>query len=116
MKFNGFLSMASENKEEKLESGEVNNTAVPDPKEKTHKKNGDSKLSKKSATWERFSNWIHCICVVTFDLELGQAIEVSNVAINLFSVSVKLSLVELQCLYNKILKITVARKIYQMEN
>lgn len=27
--------------------------------------------------FESFSNWIHCICVVTFDLELGQAIEVS---------------------------------------
>lgn len=26
--------------------------------------------------WERFSEWIHCICVVTFDLELGQAMEV----------------------------------------
>lgn len=26
--------------------------------------------------WERFSNWVHCICIVTFDLELGQAIEV----------------------------------------
>ncbi|XP_012277612.1 protein DENND6A [Orussus abietinus] len=25
--------------------------------------------------WERISNWLHCICVVTFDLELGQAIE-----------------------------------------
>ncbi|VDN55859.1 unnamed protein product [Dracunculus medinensis] len=29
-----------------------------------------------SPPWERFSRWIHCICVVTFDLELGQAIEV----------------------------------------
>jgi len=28
------------------------------------------------AKWERFSNWVHCICIVTFDLELGQAIEV----------------------------------------
>lgn len=28
-------------------------------------------------TWEYFTNWIHCICVVTFDLELGQALEVS---------------------------------------
>lgn len=27
--------------------------------------------------WEYFTNWIHCICVVTFDLELGQALEVS---------------------------------------
>ncbi|KAI8478766.1 Protein dennd6a [Branchiostoma belcheri] len=25
--------------------------------------------------WDRFSNWLHCICVVTFDLELGQAME-----------------------------------------
>ncbi|CAK9826156.1 Protein DENND6A [Anthophora retusa] len=24
---------------------------------------------------ERFHNWVHCICIVTFDLELGQAIE-----------------------------------------
>lgn len=26
--------------------------------------------------WDRFYNWIHCACVVTFDLELGQAMEV----------------------------------------
>ncbi|XP_066995986.2 protein DENND6A [Anabrus simplex] len=26
--------------------------------------------------WDRFSNWIHCICIVTFDLELGQAMEI----------------------------------------
>ncbi|XP_005997825.1 DENN/MADD domain containing 6Aa [Latimeria chalumnae] len=26
--------------------------------------------------WDRFSSWIHCICVVGFDLELGQAVEV----------------------------------------
>lgn len=26
--------------------------------------------------WDRFSNWVHCICIVTFDLELGQALEV----------------------------------------
>ena len=25
--------------------------------------------------WDRFSSWLHSICVVTFDLELGQAIE-----------------------------------------
>ncbi|KAJ8676232.1 hypothetical protein QAD02_012018 [Eretmocerus hayati] len=24
---------------------------------------------------EAFANWVHCICIVTFDLELGQAIE-----------------------------------------
>lgn len=26
--------------------------------------------------WDRFCRWIHCICVVTFDLELGQALEI----------------------------------------
>jgi len=26
--------------------------------------------------WDRFGNWLHCVCVVTFDLELGQAMEV----------------------------------------
>lgn len=28
--------------------------------------------------WDRFSNWIHCICIVTFDLEVGQALEVRH--------------------------------------
>ncbi|XP_068197747.1 DENN/MADD domain containing 6Aa [Antennarius striatus] len=26
--------------------------------------------------WDRFSTWLHCLCVVGFDLELGQAVEV----------------------------------------
>jgi len=26
--------------------------------------------------WARFSSWLECVCVVTFDLELGQALEV----------------------------------------
>lgn len=37
--------------------------------------------------WENFSNWIHCICVVTFDLELGQAIEASLKCLHLEVVS-----------------------------
>ncbi|KAK2710691.1 hypothetical protein QYM36_012013 [Artemia franciscana] len=28
--------------------------------------------------WDRLSDWIQCICVVTFDLELGQAVEKSK--------------------------------------
>ncbi|XP_038115021.1 uncharacterized protein LOC6053032 [Culex quinquefasciatus] len=28
-----------------------------------------------AGTWDRFSEWLHCICIVTFDLELGQAME-----------------------------------------
>ncbi|XP_043934710.1 protein DENND6A isoform X2 [Protopterus annectens] len=29
-----------------------------------------------SLPWDHFSSWLHCICVVGFDLELGQAVEV----------------------------------------
>ncbi|XP_068713904.1 uncharacterized protein [Montipora foliosa] len=25
--------------------------------------------------WDRFKRWVTCLCVVTFDLELGQALE-----------------------------------------
>jgi len=28
-------------------------------------------------TFDRFQNWIHCICLTTFDIEIGQAIEVN---------------------------------------
>ncbi|KJH48866.1 hypothetical protein DICVIV_04992 [Dictyocaulus viviparus] len=31
---------------------------------------------KERPPWERFNDWVHSICVVTFDLELGQALEV----------------------------------------
>lgn len=34
--------------------------------------------------WDRLHDWIYCVCVVTFDLELGQAMEV--VLVYLFSV------------------------------
>uniref|UniRef100_A0A8C2KQE7 DENN/MADD domain containing 6Aa n=1 Tax=Cyprinus carpio TaxID=7962 RepID=A0A8C2KQE7_CYPCA len=29
--------------------------------------------------WDRFSSWLHCICVVGFDLELGQAVEKTSI-------------------------------------
>ncbi|XP_007908800.1 protein DENND6B [Callorhinchus milii] len=32
-------------------------------------------LLPESLPWDRFSSWLECVCVVTFDLELGQAIE-----------------------------------------
>ena len=32
-------------------------------------------LLKQVKPWDRFSAWVHGVCVVTFDLELGQAIE-----------------------------------------
>lgn len=38
--------------------------------------NPDNKTVLNQNVWEGFSNWFHSICVVTFDLELGQALEV----------------------------------------
>uniref|UniRef100_A0A4W3JHI0 DENN/MADD domain containing 6B n=1 Tax=Callorhinchus milii TaxID=7868 RepID=A0A4W3JHI0_CALMI len=36
-------------------------------------------LLPESLPWDRFSSWLECVCVVTFDLELGQAIEKTNI-------------------------------------
>ena len=30
-------------------------------------------------SWDNFSHWVCCVCVVTFDLELGQALEVRTI-------------------------------------
>ena len=38
----------------------------------------DSLRSPTILPWDRLSNWLHCVCVVTFDLELGQAMEVKT--------------------------------------
>ena len=35
----------------------------------------ENALAEKILPWDRFSAWVHGICVVTFDLEIGQAIE-----------------------------------------
>ena len=36
----------------------------------------DPQKSPSILPWDRFHNWLHCVCIVTFDLELGQAMEV----------------------------------------
>ncbi|TSK13567.1 Protein DENND6B [Bagarius yarrelli] len=43
----------------------------------SQKKSIESKVPEAliSGLWARFSAWLECVCVVTFDLELGQAIE-----------------------------------------
>ena len=28
--------------------------------------------------WDRFNAWVHCICIVNFDTEIGQSIEARN--------------------------------------
>ena len=38
--------------------------------------NEDYQKIKNILPWDTFHSWLQCICVVTFDLELGQALEV----------------------------------------
>ena len=49
----------------------------------TLENHSDGEIQEKSkmvkTKWENFENWMHCICVVTFDLELGQAVEVRQI-------------------------------------
>lgn len=50
-----------------------------DPFDRSDSLDGPSKAAATNAEfsepWSRFSAWLECVCVVTFDLELGQAIE-----------------------------------------
>ena len=47
---------------------------------KNNEPNSDSIHSRDaSLPWDLFQNWIYCICIVTFDLELGQAMEVGQI-------------------------------------
>lgn len=46
------------------------------------KNNGQIETNLRPSDLQRFSEWIHCICVVTFDLELGQAMEVCWITIS----------------------------------
>uniref|UniRef100_A0A671SSS5 DENN/MADD domain containing 6B n=1 Tax=Sinocyclocheilus anshuiensis TaxID=1608454 RepID=A0A671SSS5_9TELE len=50
-----------------------------DPFDSSDSLEGPSKAAATNAEvpvpWSRFSAWLECVCVVTFDLELGQAIE-----------------------------------------
>lgn len=38
----------------------------------------DDENNQNRTSMPRFAEWLHCICLVTFDLELGQAMEVSR--------------------------------------
>lgn len=51
-------------------------SAVEDEVQYTFSTFHANSLSPSVLPWDRFSQWIYCICVVTFDLELGQAMEV----------------------------------------
>ena len=63
-------------------------------------------------SWERFSQWVACVCVVTFDLELGQAMEVSEAAgylqLNGFSLSLSLSLSHALCIHRPLFPATIS--------
>ncbi|XP_031587422.2 protein DENND6B isoform X2 [Oreochromis aureus] len=40
-----------------------------------HEEQEEAGCAESRSRWARFSSWLECACVVTFDLELGQAIE-----------------------------------------
>uniref|UniRef100_A0AAR2LDB7 UDENN domain-containing protein n=1 Tax=Pygocentrus nattereri TaxID=42514 RepID=A0AAR2LDB7_PYGNA len=40
---------------------------------------GGASAEEACVPWSRFSAWLECVCVVTFDLELGQAIEKTSI-------------------------------------
>ncbi|KAG2460205.1 DEN6B protein, partial [Polypterus senegalus] len=46
---------------------------------RTYTKSEKSASAVSRMPWARFSCWVECVCVVTFDLELGQAIEKTNI-------------------------------------
>ncbi|GAA6098149.1 DENN/MADD domain containing 6Aa, partial [Tachysurus ichikawai] len=48
---------------------------------------GDVEPEQLLLPWDRFSAWLHCICVVGFDLELGQAVEVIYIAVYMYKYS-----------------------------
>ena len=62
-----------------LEDGEhLSRDVRPDQKDKvsTSSSGPGESTSVEENSYERFYHWLSCICVVTFDLELGQALEV----------------------------------------
>ena len=63
-----------------LEGGEqLSRSIQPERKDKASASSAGSgePASLVEPSYERFYHWLSCICVVTFDLELGQALEVS---------------------------------------
>lgn len=51
---------------------------------KTEGCDGKDETTVDTIQWSRLFDWIHCICVVTFDLELGQAMEVNMKILSFF--------------------------------
>ena len=49
-------------------------------------KTGKSSDAQPILPWDNFQEWIHCLCIVTFDLELGQAMEVFSILLSPFEV------------------------------
>ncbi|KAH8236207.1 hypothetical protein KR026_008814 [Drosophila bipectinata] len=56
-----------------MDSREAGDRGASEADKETDKCNSNSQPS--VTDWVNFSQWIHCFCVVTFDLNLGQALE-----------------------------------------
>ncbi|XP_004520198.1 protein DENND6A [Ceratitis capitata] len=55
-------------------SGDSNNSIHDNEALRSVNKGVDT-FARSDGQWDRFSQWIHCMCVVTFDLNIGQALE-----------------------------------------
>ncbi|KAG2470386.1 DEN6A protein, partial [Polypterus senegalus] len=54
----------------------LNESGLPDSSvSPVDAQNGPGHSEQPLLPWDRFSCWLHCVCVVGFDLELGQAVE-----------------------------------------
>lgn len=65
-------------------------TNEPTNKCSTNKVQNDEVNQTFANKWDRFAEWIHAICIVTFDLELGQAIEVIIIIIIIIQTHIKI--------------------------
>lgn len=73
------LQIAEEEIEEQIEESDdilEQDIRVSPAEEMPGEGPGEEETDQLFLPWDRFSAWLHCICVVGFDLELGQAVEV----------------------------------------
>ena len=71
--------MGAQNIERKLPVRAINMEEESSENSEILGKQIEDGMHKSLLPWDLFSNWLHCACVVTFDLELGQAMEVLHI-------------------------------------
>lgn len=57
-----------------------------------YRKDSEREMSGTETQWERLAEWIHCICIVDFDIGVGQVLEVIEKQFNYVSKVVLITL------------------------